>query len=690
MNTPAPLLELKDISLSYLSRSGLHEAVSRVSFSIEPGERIGLVGETGCGKTTIALGILGYLGDNGYLTGGELRFKGQDMSVLSPGELRQLRGNDIAMVYQDPTAVLNPSMRIWKQLAEVPMSHEGISLGEAKKRAKTILEEMHILDPERVMEAYPHQLSGGQCQRVVIAMALLGNPSLLILDEPTTALDSTTQANIIQLMTEIGLRYNTAMLFISHDLGMIANTCERLMVMYAGEVVEQGQVADVFANPRHPYTQGLLRCIPLPTADKDVRPVLPIPGRIPQPGEQIIGCQFGPRCFGSLEGTCDKPQLPLVIVDDVTSHGVRCVRWEDVLSISPEAPPEQPTLTAGEESFRVEGLQKYYPISDGSFGSFFKRSSQQYIRANESVSFSARQRETVAIVGESGCGKSTFAKVLAGLETATAGEVLISGVDVGRTPVEERTVEQIASVQIVFQNPDETLNPSLSIGRQIGRVLKKFGRETDTQRIRQRVAELMDSVKLSRDLIDEYPHRLSGGQKQRVAIARACAGEPALVVADEPLSALDVSVQAAVGLMLMDIQRQHDTTLLLISHDLGQVRYLAERVVVMYLGQVMETGRTEDVFAPPYHPYTEALIAAVSVVHQGVSKRQIFLEGAQPDPSDPPLGCPFHSRCPRKIGEICETEAPPLRGAGDSHFISCHISVEELSKVEPVLHDIND
>jgi peptide/nickel transport system ATP-binding protein len=680
-----PLLELNDVHLSYLGRAGLAEAVSGVSFTIEPGERIGLVGETGCGKTTVALGILGYLGANGYLTGGDLRLKGQDMSALGPEDLRRLRGNDIAMVYQDPTAVLNPSMRIWKQLAEVPMTHEGLSLNEAKQRAATILEEMHILDPERVLEAYPHQLSGGQCQRVVIAMALLSNPSLLILDEPTTALDSTTQANIVQLMTEIGLRYNTAMLFISHDLGLIANTCDRVMVMYAGKVVEDGQVADVFANARHPYTQGLLRCIPLPTADKDVRPVLPIPGRIPQPGERPTGCGFGPRCFGFSEGVCDQPGLPLVEVDESSSQRVRCARWADVAEISPEIPDAQPPSEVGEESFRVEGLQKYYPIADGSLGALLGRTEPRQVRANEAIYFSARRRETVAIVGESGCGKSTFAKVLAGLETATAGEVRIAGTDVGQTPVEDRTPEQVASVQMVFQNPDETLNPSLSIGRQIGRVLTKFGKETDKNRIRQRVAELMDRVKLSRDLIDERPHRLSGGQKQRVAIARAFAGEPALVVADEPLSALDVSVQAAVGRMLMDIQRQHDTTLLLISHDLGQVRYLAERVVVMYLGQVMESGRTEDVFAPPYHPYTEALIAAVPVAHHGVTKRHIFLEGAHPDPSEPPVGCPFQSRCPRKVGAICETDPPPLQRDGETHFISCHISIEDLSKVEPVL-----
>lgn len=685
MNTPEPLLELKDVDLSYLGRAGMVEAVSGVSFTINPGERIGLVGETGCGKTTIALGILGYLGNNGYLSGGELRFKGQDISTLNPEELRRLRGRDIAMVYQDPTAVLNPSMRIWKQLAEVPMTHEGLSLSDAKIRAANILEEMHILDPERVLEAYPHQLSGGQCQRVVISMALLSNPSLLILDEPTTALDSTTQANIVQLMTEIGLRYNTAMLFISHDLGLIANTCDRLMVMYAGEVVEEGQVTDVFANARHPYTQGLLRCIPLPTADKDVRPVLPIPGRIPQPGERPVGCGFGPRCFGFEAGTCDQPGLSLAGVDENLSQRVRCARWADLVDIIPDVPAAQAPVEVGEESIRVEGLKKYYLIADGSLGALLGENKPRHVRANEGIYFSARRRETVAIVGESGCGKSTFAKVLAGLETATAGEVRIAGTDVAQTLVEDRTPEQIASVQMVFQNPDETLNPSLSIGRQIGRVLTKFGKETDKDRIRQRVAELMDRVKLSRDLIDERPHRLSGGQKQRVAIARAFAGKPALVVADEPLSALDVSVQAAVGRMLMDIQRQHDTTLLLISHDLGQVRYLAERVVVIYLGQVMESGCTEDVFAPPYHPYTEALIAAVPLAHHGVTKRHIFLEGAHPDPSEPPVGCPFHSRCPRKVGEVCETEVPPLQRDGETHFISCHISVEELSEVEPVL-----
>ncbi len=687
-NYDGPILEIKDLDLSYFTRAGEIPAVKNFNVTLNRGEAVGIVGESGCGKSTVAMAIMQYMGSNGGIVGGSIKFCGQDMTQMSDEELRSLRGSDIAMIYQEPMAALNPSMTIGRQLMEVPLFHEdGITEQAANDRAVDMLAKVKLPDPARLMDAYPHQISGGQQQRVVIAMALLSNPTLLLLDEPTTALDVTVEAGIVKLIREISAEFGTSMIYISHNMGLILETCDRVCVMYSGQAVEMGTVKEVFDEMRHPYTRGLFGSIPLPTADKNAAPLVPIRGQLPLPHQRPPGCTFGPRCDFFEEGNCDNSAgIPWSTVDEESGHMVRCARWTGInwAEHSPRAsqhPPNEP----GEIVLSIEDMQKYYEVTDNSLKAMFSGKKSRWVKANESIDFNARSSETVAIVGESGCGKSTFAKVLMGLETATNGAIVYNGEHIESTAVQSRSKEQIASLQMVFQNPNDTLNPSHTIGGQIGRVIKRFGGPTDPTEIRKRVHELLDLVKLPRAFEYRKPRQLSGGQKQRIGIARAFAGNPPMVIADEPVSALDVSVQAAVTGLLMDIQREYDTTLLFISHDLSVVRYLSDRVVVMYLGQIMEQGPVEDVYAPPYHPYTEALLSAVPIADTSIEKKEIVLEGNLPSVLNPPKGCPFSTRCPRKLGAICDDERPPVQDAGEGHRIACHIPMEELRKVDPVI-----
>ena len=684
----APVLEITDLNLSYWTRAGEIPAVIDFSLTVHKGESIGLVGESGCGKSTVAMAIMQYMGNNGTIKSGSIKFKGVELTELSPDELRDLRGSHISMIYQEPFAALNPSLTLGTQLKEVPMTHDGISDAEAHDRALQVLTDVRLPDPDRVMAAYPHQISGGQQQRVVIAMALLSNPSLLLLDEPTTALDVTVEAGITKLITDISDQYGTSQIYISHNLGLILEVCDRVFVMYSGEVVEEGTINSLFTWPKHPYTHGLFGCIPLPTADKNAAPLKPIAGQLPLPHERPQGCNFGPRCDFFQDGRCDAKDVSMESVSSPTTsdHRVRCVRWREIDHAQDDAHGEATDpMEIGDDVLAIENMQKYYEVHDRSIRSLLAGRSVMYVKANERISFDAKRGETVAIVGESGCGKSTFAKVLMGLETATDGEIHHDGNEISRIPVRERSPQQIGSLQMVFQNPFDTLNPSHTVGTQIGRVIRKFGVETDKARIRQRVLELLDIVKLPRDFYARRPRQLSGGQKQRIGIARAFAGNPSMVIADEPVSALDVSVAAAVTELLMEIQREHKTTLLFISHDLSVVRYLSDRVVVMYLGQIMERGATEAIFAPPYHPYTEALLSAVPIADPEVTKREIVLEGNLPSVLNPPDGCPFSTRCPRKVGTICDDERPPMQLASETHAIACHIPLEELERIEPVI-----
>ena len=590
------------------------------------------------------------------------------------------------MVYQEPMASLNPSMKIGEQLMEVPLFHEeGCTAKAAHERALEMLGNVRLPDPTRIMDAYPHQISGGQQQRVVIAMALLSNPALLLLDEPTTALDVTVEAGIVELVKEISERFGTSMIYISHNLGLILETCDRITVMYSGEAVEVGSVGDVFDKMRHPYTKGLFNSIPLPGADKNARPLVPIRGQLPLPHERPDGCNFADRCDFFQEGLCDHGFIEMETVPEHTGHMTRCRRFDEIdWRLGPVVAETAAAAEKGPVVLRVENLKKYYELTDNSIMAMIRGQRVRTVKANEKLDFVAREAETVAIVGESGCGKSTLAKVLLGLETATEGKAILDNQDLSAVPVQKRHPQVVSHLQMVFQNPFDTLNPSHSVGGQISRVIRKFGVLSDPGEVKARVMELLDIVKLPRDFYYRRPRQLSGGQKQRVGIARAFAGNPRVVVADEPVSALDVSVQAAVSQLLMEIQRENRTTLLFISHDLSLVRYLADRVVVMYLGTIVEQGTTDEVFAPPYHPYTEALLSAVPIADTSIKKKHIVLEGDIPSAVNPPPGCPFQTRCPHKIGRICEEQEPPIRHFGD-HRITCHIEPAELAKMEPVI-----
>ncbi len=455
-----PILEIENLSISFFTRAREIPAVMDFSCTVMAGEAMGLVGESGCGKSTVALAVMRDLGKTGRIVGGSIRFKGRDLTHMSDEDLRQIRGSEIAMIYQEPMASLNPAMKVGAQLAEVPIIHQNMGQAEAWKLARQIVADVRLPDPDRILNSYPHQLSGGQQQRIVIAMALMAKPALLILDEPTTALDVTVEAGIVDLVKALGEKYGTSMLFISHNLGLVLDVCDRLCVMYSGEAVETGNVAQVFTKMRHPYTQALFRSIPLPGADKNARPLISIPGNFPLPHERPPGCNFGPRCDYFQKGLCDAKDIPMVPVPEGDRHASRCLRWAEIdWNAPPKARVSKEKRKIGKVVLRMDDLKKYYNVSTGAFGGGAKK----VVKANETLSFEAREGETLAIVGESGCGKSTFAKVLMGLETATSGNIMLFDENVQSTPIQKRGADTISKLQMVFQNPFDTLNPSMTV-----------------------------------------------------------------------------------------------------------------------------------------------------------------------------------------------------------------------------------
>jgi len=685
----AALLEVDQLTKDYrLPRDSLLRpapvvhALRGVSFTLHAGEALGLVGESGCGKSTVALSIVRYLGRAGRITGGRILFEGRDLATLDAAALRQVRGRRLAMVYQDPMASLNPVMTVGRQLMEVPMMHEGADTASARARALAMLREVKLADPEAVMDRYPHQLSGGQQQRIVIAMALITGPALLIMDEPTTGLDVTVEAAVLDLVRELRRRHRSAILFISHNLGSVVRVCDRVGVMYRGELVEEGSVRQIFTNPRHPYTRGLLDCLPTLGRDKRQAPLVPIAGQVEPTRARPPGCGFAGRCAHVETGRCTTGPIPASAVRGEPGHRVACVRADELArwtrrSAAAAAPAAAGT---GEPLIAMQRLTKIYESGRRlRFGA--PRAS---VRAVVDVDLTAARGRTLAIVGESGCGKSTLAKVLGGLEVATAGGVRLDGVEVGALPVDRRGPELKRKLQMVFQNPDSTLNPSHTVGYAIGRALQKL-HERAPGDLAAGVARLLEVVKLPPEMAARTPRHLSGGEKQRAAIARALAGDPDVIVADEPVSALDVSVQAAIINLLNEIQSAHGTTLVFISHDLGVVRYLADTVAVMYLGTIAEVGRVEQVFAPPYHPYTEALLSAVPVPDPDHAVARVLLEGPVPRADQVPRGCPFATRCPRRVGAICDETPPPVQWLAADHRVACHIPGEELRRLQTAL-----
>ncbi len=667
-------LSLSHVDISYRVRRNDQRVVRDVSFHVARGESFGLVGESGCGKSTIALAVIRYLARNGRVSDGTIEIDGRDVLSLNRSELRRLRADDVSMVYQEPGRALNPSLLVGRQVAEVYEIH-GMDRKPALEQAEEILTKVQISDPKGVMGRYPHQLSGGMLQRVVIAIALASEPSLLILDEPTTALDATVEAEVLDLIRGLREEFNTSLLFISHNLAVIAQMCDRVGVLYAGELVEEGPAQDVFKSPRHPYTVGLLRSIPRRDSGLigDARaPLATIPGSLPAPGSVIAGCIFADRC-GLADDRCRAEAPPMYEIGG--GRGARC-HYSERAETVPLGDVSEHTPAAGARDRSVQ------PVVQIRSASKTFRMGGQTVRGLHQVDLQIAAGETVGLVGESGSGKTTLARVLMGLIPPDEGsEVQLDGHAVAGEAPKRSTPDQKA-LQIVFQNPDSALNRRHSVNHLISRSLSKLGGYSG-QQLRDRLMSLVKSVRLPERYLPMRPSQLSGGLKQRVAIARAFAGDPRIVVCDEPTSALDVSVQAAILNLLTDLQAREDVAYLFISHDLGVVRYLADRIVVLYLGRVMEVGPADDVFEAPHHPYTEALLSAVPTLNE-TERLRIRLEGEIPSAADPPSGCPFQTRCPRKIGEICETTEPELREEEAGHGIRCHIPLAELRRLQTV------
>jgi peptide/nickel transport system ATP-binding protein len=658
----APAIELKDLEVVYRVRGMDRRVLRGVSLSIQQGESFGLVGESGCGKTTAAFSIMRYLPRNGRVVSGSITVNGQDLLAMGGPEVRRLRATTLSMVYQNPASALNPAIRVGDQVTEV-FELMGQTGAMARDRARQILEKVQISDPASVMRRYPHQLSGGMQQRVVIAMALAKDPTLLILDEPTTGLDATVEAEVLDLIATLRKEFGTSVLFISHNLAVIAKMCERVGVLYAGRLVEEGVAAEVFRDPRHPYTVGLLRCIPRGGVRKDQTPLDTIPGFLPPLGADLQGCVFSPRC-GLVRDICRQEEPPLYPLGDGRTS--RC-HFHQEAHLVPRTAPEQlvaPRQGNGTPILTVEDANKTY------------KQEGQEIQALRDISLAIKPGEVLGLVGESGSGKTTLARTLLGLTAPDPG----SRLDLEGKPlaprIEKRSGEQVKAIQVVFQNPDSALNRRFSVRRIIGRALTKLRSLHGSER-EARTKELASSVRFDESLLAVRPTQLSGGLKQRVAIARAFAGDPRIVLCDEPTSALDVSVQAAILNLLAELQSREGVTYLFISHDLGVVRYISDRIAVLYLGRLMELGDAGTVFSPPHHPYTEALLSAVPDI-EGGQRPRIRLEGEIPSAAEPPSGCVFHTRCPRFLGAICEEEEPPLAEVEPGHFMRCHIPIEEL------------
>ena len=656
----APALAIDGLEMSYVVRGTPRKILRGVTFEVRQGEAYGLVGESGCGKSTTAYAALRYLPSNGVIDAGRVLSSGEELTAMSAKELRKFRAERASMVFQDPVQAVNPVLKIGTQVAEA-FQVMGQSKAEARVSALAALERVHIAAPESVMERYPHQLSGGMLQRVVIAMGLACDPTLLVLDEPTTGLDATVEAEVLDLVRELRSELNSAVLLIAHNLGVIRTMCDRVGVMYAGRIVEEGTVAEVFDNPSHPYTKGLLNSIPRRGLRKTDSELFSIPGSAPPIGASLPTCTYVDRCPIATE-LCRTDVPPIIPRSD--GHWTRC-HHADRIDEVPE--PEKVTVKydiGTEQVIGVEGVSKTF------------RQRGHDVPALVGVNLGFAEGETLGLVGESGSGKSTLAKTMLGVHAPDKGGAITLR---GRTMADKATSrieESVRAISMVFQNPDSALNRAWTVRRILRRSVVKLtgikGAEAD-----RRVEEIAEAMQLSSRHLDMRPRQLSGGLKQRVAIARAFAGDPEVVVCDEPTSALDVSVQAAILNLLAKLQNEARSSYLFISHDIGVVRYLADRIAVMYLGRIMEIGATQTMFGGVNHPYTEALLSAVPSI-DGVAENRIPLTGSIPSPANPPPGCVFHTRCHRAIAGLCEVTEPEMVELSVGHSIKCHLTVEQL------------
>jgi peptide/nickel transport system ATP-binding protein len=675
------ILEINELTVAYHQAGEWLEAVRDVSLRIHGGETYGLVGESGSGKTTLALAVIRYLGEQGSIRNGEIHLGDLDLLALDDDELRQVWGSSISLVPQNPQSSLNPSLRVSDQLEEILRHQRSLSQQVAQRQALKWLEKVHLPDPELVAERYPHQISGGMQQRVMIAMALCSEPKLLILDEPTTNLDVTTQVLILDLIGELIQGQETGVLYVTHNLGVVAQVCDRVAVLYASELVEDASTQDLFSKPLHPYTQGLIDSIPRLGDTKGSIQLRAIAGQIPPIGDVPSGCVFRTRCPIAIDVCETRPPL----YPAGNSRLSRCHRWEEIDQM--EVSARQPTRLRdveqispkGEQAqtLKVNDISVHFPLQR-SLGDLVRRQPTKVVQAVNEVSFNVKPGETLGLVGESGSGKTTIARTIMGLEGKTGGSIELLEIPLP-AKLSKRDLDTLRLLQMVFQNPEEALNPYLTIGNSLRRPLMRLSGMSKIQ-ADSRVVELLQTVRLPASYADRLPGQLSGGELQRVAIARAFASNPELLVLDEPVSSLDVSVQATILNLVNELQNEHQNSILFISHDLAVVAYLADLIAVIYLGSLMEISAPGDLLQPPHHPYTEALLSSIPLADPSRRGKPIHLEGDIPHPVDLPSGCPFHSRCPRFLGDICTTQIPPWQIDDENgKQIFCHIPLQELS-----------
>lgn len=664
--TSANALMLEGLQVDYRVRGQPRRVLRGLDLTIGRGQAYGLVGESGCGKSTAALAAVGYLPRNGIISGGRVMVDGRDLAALTPAELERLRATSVSMVYQDPGRALNPSLKIGRQITEI-FDLAGMSRDESSDRAIGMLKSVRIADPLRVMQRYPHQLSGGMQQRVCIAMALAINPALLILDEPTTGLDVTVEAEVLDLIQQLRVDFQSSILFISHNLAIVSQICDRVGVLYGGTLVEEGSARDLFDNPRHPYTAGLLRCLPVRGRRKSDGPLATIPGSLPAPGAIIKGCVFVDRC-AMADDTCHTTPPPLADIGG--DHVSRCFHHDH-----PMAQSDAPGLATTQGPAKPSNATPLLDVA-GLSKTFNPKGHALPVLRN--IEFALAPGETLGLVGESGSGKTTLARLILGLLPPDEGSKIALEGKTLNPVLTGRSLDDVKSLQIIFQNPDTALNRAHPIRHIIGRAIQRLSMSAGVN-VAARLQELLAAVRVGSRYLTARPRQLSGGLKQRIAIARAFAGDPRIVVCDEPTSALDVSVQAAILNLLVDLQARRQVSYIFISHDLGVVRYLSDRIAVLYLGRLMEIGPANQVFAGPHHPYTEALLSAIPSIDDQPASR-IRLSGEVPSAINPPSGCVFHTRCPRKIGTICEQQEPPLGKVDSQHAIRCHLPLHELAQ----------
>ncbi|MFB5674471.1 dipeptide ABC transporter ATP-binding protein [Paenibacillus terreus] len=669
-----PLLEIEHLSVEFPARPEPLQVLYDISLTIAPRENICLVGESGSGKTVTSKAVMRLTDfEHGRITGGRIRLNGMDLTQASPRELRLLRGKKMAMIFQEPMSAFDPVYTIGHQITQTILTHDRKKTrAEARKRAIYLLSRVGIPEPGMRMKQYPGELSGGMLQRAMIAMALSCGPELLIADEPTTALDVTIQAQILGLLQELKQEFNMSILLITHDLGVAAQIADRIIVMYAGRIVEQAAAAELFSRPLHPYSQGLLQSVATLDTEKGTR--LPsIEGSIPALTDLPSGCLFHPRCPFATD-RCMQEAPPLEHKD---GRDVACWHAEQSASTGKSAGQEPPSsrevsvpasvlsprLMDAPELFQINRLSKYYPIRGGRFGH------RSFVRAVDDVSFSIRQGETFGLVGESGSGKSTLGRLLLQLENQTSGEVKFQGRELSKLRAAElRSIRR--DFQMIFQDPYGSLDPRWKVGEIIGAPLEVHDRLSGKEK-QLRVGELLESVGLAASAMDRYPHEFSGGQRQRIGIARAIALRPRFILADEAVSALDVSVQAQIVNLLLELQEKLGLTYLFIAHGLQIVRHISDRIGVMYLGKLVEIAPAHELFASPTHPYTRALIESIPHMTPGQQFMANGIQGEIPSPARPPSGCRFHTRCPFATAK-CRTEQPELVPAGDDRFVACH------------------